>query len=168
MPGRIIERTSDQVGNTGFVLTLQAREQHIRRSKATSNICTNQGLMVTAATIYMALIGPEGLRRIAGQCHASTLALLEKLEALKGVRRLFTGPLFHEVAISLPSPASDILASLKARRILGGLNLQEYYPELTSSILVCATETKTPADLDHYVDQLSKALPSVHEKAHSY
>jgi glycine dehydrogenase subunit 1 len=96
------------------------------------------------------------------------LALLEKLEALNGVQRLFTGPLFHEVAISLPSPASDILASLKARRVLGGLNLQEYYPELANSILVCGTETKTPADLDHYVDQLREVLPSVHEKAHSY
>lgn len=80
------------------------------------------------------------------------------LETLKGVKRLFTGPLFHEAAISLPSPASDTLASLKARRILGGLNLQEYFPGFTNSILVCATETKTPADLEHYVGELSEIL----------
>lgn len=158
MPGRIIGRTTDLDNKEGFVLTLQAREQHIRRSKATSNICTNQGLMVTAATIYMSLIGPEGLRRIAAQSHANTLDLVEQLESLNGVKRTFDTPTFHETALTLPKTTADVLSKLKQQGILGGLDLHGYYPELGNALLVCATETKTSADLQNYAQALKQIL----------
>jgi len=158
MPGRIIGRTTDLDNKEGFVLTLQAREQHIRRSKATSNICTNQGLMVTAATIYMSLIGPEGLRRIAAQSHANTLELVEQLESIPGVKRTFSAPLFHEAALTLPKTTADVLSKLKQHGILGGLDLHGYYPELGNSLLVCVTETKTSADLQNYAQNLKQTL----------
>ena len=158
MPGRIIGRTTDLDGKEGFVLTLQAREQHIRRSKATSNICTNQGLMVTAATIYMALTGPEGLRRIAAQSHANTLDLVEQLEKTGGVKRTFSGPTFHETVLTLPKPTAEVLDKLKQKGILGGFDLHAHYPELGNALLVCVTETKTAADLQDYAGALKHAL----------
>ncbi len=114
--------------------------------------------MVTAATIYMALLGPEGLRRVAAQSHANTLELIEQLEKINGVKRTFSGPIFHEAALTLPTSATEVLLKLKEKDVLGGLNLQEYYPDIENTLLVCATETKTSADLQHYTELLAQSL----------
>jgi glycine dehydrogenase subunit 1 len=155
MPGRIVGRTVDVVGKQGFALTLQAREQHIRRAKATSNICTNQGLAVTAATIHMALLGAQGLKRVALASHANLLELLELLERTGRARRRFEASVFHEAVICLDVPAEAALASLRAQGILGGLDLVDDYPELGASLLVCTTETKTAADLERYASAVA-------------
>ena len=158
MPGRIVGRTVDMDGKEGFVLTLQAREQHIRRAKATSNICTNQGLMVTAATIYMSLLGPQGLRQVATASHQKASALQKLLRKVKGVELIFATPFFHEFALRLPRSVDLVLAEQAQRQVQGGYNLKHSYPELGEALLVCATETKTAADLDNYLTVLSEVL----------
>lgn len=158
MPGRIVGRTVDLDGKPGFTLTLQAREQHIRRAKAKSNICTNQGLLVTAATIYMSIVGPEGLAKVASASLANTRALLAALARVKGVERVFGAAHFHEAVIRLPKPVAPVLAKLAQRGILGGFDLSRHYPELGHALLVCATETKTPQQLQQFADALAAAL----------
>jgi glycine dehydrogenase subunit 1 len=158
MPGRIVGRTVDLDGKTGFALTLQAREQHIRRSKATSNICTNQGLVVTASTIHMALLGPDGLAQAASACHQNTTALVKALTTIKGVEAVFTSANFHEVVIRLPKPASSVLAALAEHNIIGGFDLSADYPELANTILVCATEMRTAEDIAAYAQALKTIL----------
>ena len=156
MPGRIIGRTVDLDGKEGFTLTLQAREQHIRRSKATSNICTNQGLLVTAATIYMALVGPDGLMKVAHASHNNTESLVEKLEKTGCSSRLFNRPVFHESVIKFDVAKEELMKEMSERKVLAGVDISDDYPELGNVMLVCATETKTEADLQKYADLVAE------------
>jgi glycine dehydrogenase subunit 1 len=158
MPGRLAGQTTDQEGRRGFVLTLATREQHIRREKATSNICTNQALCALAATVHLTLLGKEGIREMAEHNLSKAQFALNELEKIPGVRRSFTAPFFNEFAVELPRSVKMVNAELLKEKIVGPYVLGTAYPELSKHALVCVTETTTRAEIEKFAAGVKAVL----------
>jgi glycine dehydrogenase subunit 1 len=157
MPGRITGQTVDKEGRRGFVLTLSTREQHIRRERATSNICTNQALCALRATIFMETLGKQGLREMAWQNAQKAAYAADRLGAVPGVKKRFSGPVFNEFVVDLPKPWAAVDAGLREKGLLGGFGLGSAYPGFENAVLVAVTELRTKDE----IDRLARALQEV-------
>jgi glycine dehydrogenase subunit 1 len=160
MPGRLAGETTDQNGHRGFVLTLATREQHIRREKATSNICTNQALCALAATVHLTLLGKEGIREMAQHNLAKAQFALNELQKIPGVKRSFSAPFFNEFALEFPRSVRIVNSELLKSKIVGPYVLGAAYPELSKHALVCVTETTSRAEIENFAGAVKAALES--------
>ncbi len=154
LPGRIAGETVDSEGNRGFVLTLQTREQHIRREKASSNICSNEALVALAAAVYMAAMGPQGMSEVAGQCLQKAAYAREQVSAVDGFELAFKGHYFKEFAVKVPGKPEELNQKLLQKDILGGVDVAPFYPEMENTMLFAVTEKRTREEIDTLVREL--------------
>jgi glycine dehydrogenase subunit 1 len=158
MAGRLVGETIDSRGQKAYVLTLTAREQHIKREKATSNICSNEGLLALGSAVYLSVVGKTGLKQVANLCYQKAHYAAEQLSAIPGMGLCFTQPFFHEFALCVGRPVEEVNAHLLEHGILGGYDLGNDYPSLKNHMLVAVTEMNSKEEIDLLVEVLKEAV----------